>query len=139
MASMDQLKVEINGLDILFHELDKRFSPKALQEIVDNALKEGAAVIKQELEKNFESFKDTGASKDEITIGEPADLPTSGSRYISIYWKGPKNRYTIIHLNEFGTIKNPNPRGKGAVERALRQGAAAYKSALISSIRRAIA
>ena len=138
MASMGQIKVDIDGMDVLFNELDKRFSGIALQNIVDEALLAGAEVIKKELEKNFESFKDTGASKDEITIGKPSDAPATGTRYIPIYWSGPMNRHTIIHLNEFGTIKNPNPRGKGAVERALRQGAIAYKEALIKIIRRAM-
>lgn len=138
MASMGQIQVDIKGVDVLLKALDQRFGKRQLQSIVDAALKDGAEVIKRELEKNFESFKDTGASKDEITIGKPADLPAKGTRYIPIYWSGPKNRYTIIHLNEFGTIKNPNPRGKGAVERALRSGADAYQKALSNRIRRAM-
>lgn len=138
MASMGQIQVDIKGVDVLLKALEQRFGKRQLQSIVDAALKDGAEVIKKELEKNFESFKDTGASKDEITIGEPADLPAKGTRYIPIYWSGPKKRYTIIHLNEFGTIKNPNPRGKGAVERALRSGADAYQQALTKRIRRAM-
>ena len=133
-----QIKVDIEGLDTLYKELDRRFSGKSLDAIIDDALLEGAKVIKSELEKNFATFADTGASKDEITIGKPDSLPASGQRYIPIYWEGPKNRYAIIHLNEFGTIHNPNPRGKGAVERALRQGADAYRKALSNSIGRAM-
>lgn len=135
---MGQIKVDFKGMDILFAALEKRFGKSGMTSIVDAALKDGAEVIKRELEKNFETFADTGASKDEITIGEPATLPASGKRYIPIYWEGPKNRYTIIHLNEFGTVKNPNPAGKGAIERALRQGAKAYEQALANRIRRAM-
>lgn len=138
MASMGQIKVDIKGMDALMKQLDSRFSKRQLRNITDNALKKGADVIKKELESNFSTFADTGASREEITIGKPDNLTASGTRYIPIYWSGPKNRYTIIHLNEFGTIKNPNPRGKGAVERALRSGASAYESALSSSIRRAM-
>ena len=29
------------------------------------------------------------------------------------------NRYAIIHLNEWGTVKNPTPRGKGAIARTM--------------------
>lgn len=130
------LDVKIEGVDKLNKELERRFGGKSLERIVDKALTNGAEVIKRELEKNFDTFKDTGASKDEITISKPMTL--NGERTVVIYWSGPKKRYTIIHLNEFGTIKNPNPRGKGAVERALRQGQKAYRQTIINEIGRAI-
>lgn len=138
MANMGQIIVDVKGMDTLYANLDKRFSGFAWLKIVDDALKEGAAVIKKELEKNFLAFADTGASHDEITIGEPKTTTVTGTRYIQIYWRGPDNRYAIIHLNEFGTIHNPRPRGFGAVERAIRQGVAAYQNAIRRSIGRAI-
>ena len=133
---MSSLKVSIDGEDALNRELDRRFGKDALQAMEDRALNNGAKVIKKELEKNFESFADTGASKDEITIGKPMTL--NGKRTILIYWSGPKKRHTIIHLNEFGTIKNPNPSGKGAIERALRQGLAEYRRTIRQEIERAM-
>src|SRR5699024_9869136 len=117
---MSKLNVKVNGIDQVNRELERRFGGKSMERILDKALLSGASVIKKELERNFDSFKDTGASKDEITISKPMTL--NGTRSVVIYWSGPKKRYTIIHLNEFGTIKNPSPRGKGAVERALRAG-----------------
>lgn len=138
MANLGQIRVDVKGMDTLYANLDRRFSGTAWRNIVDDALKEGAAVIKRELEKNFADFADTWASHDEITIGEPATTTASGTRYIQIYWRGPKNRYAIVHLNEFGTIHNPRPRGFGAIERALRQGVAAYQNAIRRSIGRAI-
>jgi len=133
---MAKLNVRIDGEDALNRELDRRFSKDAIQAMEDRALNNGAKVIKKELEKNFESFADTGASKDEITIGKPMTL--NGKRTILIYWSGPKKRHTIIHLNEFGTIKNPNPGGKGAIERALRQGLAEYRRTIRQEIERAM-
>lgn len=123
-VSIMELRVNVKGESKLEDELNKRFSSSALEKIVDKALTAGARVIKRELEKSFESFKDTGASQDEITISKPMTL--DGVRTVVIYWSGPHKRYTIIHLNEFGTVKNPNPRGKGAVERAIRAGRAEY-------------
>lgn len=131
------INVDIKGLDNLYRALDKRFSERGRINITDNALRSGAEVIKNELKMQFQSFKDTGASIDEITIGQP-ETDLNGARYIKIYWKGPKGRYRIIHLNEFGTVKNPNPRGKGAIERALRAGTVAYKRAIADGIRRGI-
>lgn len=136
--NMGQLKVNVFGMDTLYAELDRRFSGMALLKVIDAALIEGAKVIKRELEKNFAAFAETWASHDEITIGEPATTSLTGMRYIQIYWSGPKNRYSIIHLNEFGTIHSPRPRGFGAVERALRQGVAAYQNAIRKTIGRAM-
>lgn len=122
------IHVEVNGVQELNDRLEARFGKVALQRIVDKALLAGAGVIKRELESSFQSFKDTGASIREITISEPMTL--NGIRTVAIYWSGPRERYSIIHLNEFGTIKNPRPRGKGAIERAMRAGQEAYFNAV---------
>lgn len=134
---MTSLKATIKGVDETIRALDQRFSPSATLRMVDKALTAGAEVIKKEIEKSFQSFKDTGASIDEITYSKPMTL--NGKRTIMIYWSGPKKRYTIIHLNEFGTIKNPNPRGKGALDRAMRAGRAEYFRVLKREIAGAIA
>ena len=133
---MSKLNVKVNGVEEVNRELERRFGGKSMERILDKALLSGASVIKKELERNFDSFKDTGASKDEITISKPMTL--NGARTVVIHWSGPKNRYTIIHLNEFGTIKNPSPRGKGAIERALRAGQAEYLRVVKKEIARMI-
>jgi hypothetical protein len=81
----------------------------------------------------FATFKDTGASIEEMTISDP--LWVSGVRTIKIHWRGPKDRYRIIHLNEFGTVQNPSPRGKGAIARAMRNAESAYRNAIKKAIR----
>lgn len=133
---MAKLNVKVNGVEEVNRELERRLGGKSMERILDKALLSGAAVIKRELERNFDSFKDTGASKDEITISKPMTL--NGTRTVVIHWSGLKKRYTIIHLNEFGTIKNPSPRGKGAVERALRAGQAEYLRVVKKEIARMI-
>ena len=133
---MSKLNVKVNGVEEVNRELERRFGGKSMERILDKALLAGAAVIKKELERNFESFRDTGASKDEITISKPMTL--NGTRTVVIHWSGPKNRHTIIHLNEFGTIKNPQPRLKGAIERALRAGQAEYLRVVKQEIARMI-
>src|SRR5699024_5801281 len=136
LIPMSKLNVKVNGVEEVNRELERRLGGKSMERILDKALLAGAAVVKKELERNFESFKDTGASKDEITISKPMTL--NGTRTVVIYWSGPKKRHTIIHLNEFGTIKNPSPRGKGAVERALRAGQAEYLRVVKKEIARMI-
>lgn len=116
--------VELKGQDAVIRELERRLTGNAAQAIQDKALQEGAKVFVEELKRQFETFKDTGASIDEITISEPTSF--GKDRRVTVHWKGPKSRYRVIHLNEFGTVNNPNPKGKGAVARALRNAEKAY-------------
>ncbi|MGD7021778.1 hypothetical protein ACQCVK_04245 [Rossellomorea vietnamensis] len=123
------MSVKIKGMEKLLKELENRFGKQQIQRISDEGLKRGAAVFVEELKAEFQSFKDTGASIEEITISEPY-WAASGERTIKVHWRGPKGRYRIIHLNEWGTIKNPNPPGKGAITRALKNAEKAYRDAI---------
>ncbi|USK48869.1 hypothetical protein LIT38_20380 [Bacillus sp. CMF12] len=130
------MSVNITGLNTLIDELERRLGQDRMQAISDRALKEGAKVFVRELRLQFEHFKDTGASIDEINISEP--MWVRGKRIIKVHWRGPKGRYRIIHLNEWGTVKNPNPRGKGAIARALRNAEEAYRNAVREALERGI-
>ncbi|MEK4535626.1 HK97-gp10 family putative phage morphogenesis protein [Peribacillus sp. FSL K6-1552] len=117
-------------------ELERRIGKMKAQQLSDKALKRGAQVFIKELKSQFASFKDTVSSNEEKKISEP--MWVSGVRTVKVYWKGPKSRYRIIHLNEFGTVKNPNPRGKGAIARAMRNAESSYREAIKKEIREGI-
>lgn len=132
------MSAELKGLDEALRQLDQRLGPQAITRISDDALKKAAKVFISELKRQVRTFSDkTGASKgytyDEITMSEP--MTVAGVRTIRVYWRGPRGRYRIIHLNEWGTIQNPNPRGKGAIARAFRNSKRSY----LNEIRKAIA
>lgn len=118
------MTVKLKGLKELEQALERKYGKQKMKKITDKALIAGGQVIIKEIQVNFQSFKDTGASIDEVTLSKPYSL--NGVRTIKVHWKGPKDRYRIIHLNEFGTIKNSNPDGKGAIDRALRSGRDTY-------------
>lgn len=130
------MSVNITGLNELIRNLEKRLGQDRARQISDQALKDGAKVFVRELKLQFENFKDTGATIEEITVSEPMWL--AGNRVIKVHWRGPKGRYRIIHLNEWGTVKNPNPRGKGAIARAMRNAENAYRNAIKRAIERGI-
>lgn len=130
------MTVEVEGLEALLGKLESKFGKQQMQQVSDDGLKSGAEVFVNELKSQFESFKATGASIAEITIGEPEWV--GDERTIKIYWKGPKNRYRIIHLNEWGTVKEPNPAGKGAIARALRNSEQSYHEAIKEALGRGI-
>lgn len=127
-------KVNLNGLDQIMKQLESKIGNRKMDKIIDKALIAGGEVIASELEKNFESFKDTGESIIEITVDPPRVL--AGKKTVTIHWEGPEDRWKIIHLNEYGTIKNPNPRGKGAVDRSLKSGREKYLQVVQSEISR---
>jgi hypothetical protein len=122
------MSVNVRGMGQLLKELDRRLGQASIQEITDKALIEGAEVFVKELKQEFELFKDTGGSIEEITVFPPGT--EDGVRTIRIRWRGPKGRYRIIHLNEFGTINNPNPAGKGAIARAMRNAERPYRQVI---------
>jgi HK97 gp10 family phage protein len=130
------VSVNIRGLDNLLKDLEKRLGKERVQTISDAALIDGAKVFVKELKSQFESFKDTGTSIDEITISKP--MYVGGVRTVKVHWKGPEGRYRIIHLNEWGTVKNPNPKGKGAIARALRSAENEYRRVIRQAIERGI-
>lgn len=122
------MSVKISGLSKLQSEIKNRLGPQKMEKIVDGSLLSGAKVFEKELKQNFESFRDTGASVDEITISDPIIGEKGRSR--KIHWKGPNGRYRIIHINEWGTIKNPNPKGKGKVAASLQSGKKEYRKVI---------
>ena len=121
------MSVDIKGIKEVEDQLSKMFGRDEMLMIVDNALTQASKPFVSELEKNFDTFKDTGASKDEITVNEP--IYKNGVRTIVVNWRGSKDRYRLIHLNEFGYTKNGKkilPRGLGAIARSLRSSESVY-------------
>ncbi|WP_102707014.1 HK97 gp10 family phage protein [Terribacillus saccharophilus] len=127
------MSVEVKGLNKLLQEIESRYGKGNVHRVSDRALEKGAEVFVRELKRQFQAFRDTGASLREITVSKPVSI--GSDRLIRIHWKGPDNRYRIIHLNEFGTVKNPTPRGKGAIARAMRNAEDAYRAAVIQAVR----
>lgn len=129
------MAVKVYGVNKLLDELDNRFGRKRIDSIVDEALTNGALVFGMELRRQLATFKDKGFTLDELTISSP-DANSSGKRSVTIYWKGPNRRYSIIHLNEWGTIRNPSPRGKGKIAKAMELARKPYGKAVRDTIRR---
>lgn len=134
------MSAKVTGQKQLMAELEKRFGKNRMQQITDKALDRGADIFIAELKKQLTSVKDKGYSEgytvDEITKSKP--MTVNGVRTIKIHWRGPHGRYRIIHLNEWGTVKNPNPPMKGAIARALRSAEGAYRRAVKQAMQEGI-
>ena len=130
------MKAELRGLPELEKELNRRFGKAKMQRVSDDALYRGAQVYVKAIKREMSSRPNKGYAKgwsnEDITISEPMWI--GGARTVKIHWNGPHGRHRIIHLNEFGTVNNPNPPRKGAIAVALRAAESEYKAVIKSAL-----
>lgn len=112
------MSVEIKGTHNLLQKIKEQYGEAQMLKAQDKALKLGSKYFVGVMKDNFQIFKDTGASISEINVTDPYYIHGK-VRMVKIHWEGSMNRYTIIHLNEYGSVKHPNPRGKGAIARTM--------------------
>ncbi|MFQ3902720.1 hypothetical protein ABLV98_05780 [Staphylococcus sp. 50Mo3-1] len=112
--------VKLKGEKELMKKMEAKFGQKAMQVKNDKALIEASDFLKEELKYQFEDFRDTGATIQEMKRGNPETV--AGQRRIMIHWEGPKERKNIIHLNEHGYTRNGKkytPQGYGIIAKTL--------------------
>ncbi|MFF5513027.1 hypothetical protein ACFY3K_00600 [Staphylococcus capitis] len=125
------MKVEIKGIPELERTLEREFGKKAMQRKSDKALVKATDFELAKLKHNFLSFKDTGASIEEMTRTKPYTDIRDGRRAVTIHWVGPKERYRLIHLNEHGYTRDGKkyiPRGYAVIEKTLQEIKSKYTS-----------
>lgn len=140
----DKANISVKNVDKVIAQLEEKIGSTKMKHIIDKALKDGANIIERHIKRNFRDFRDTGESIRQIRVSKIRVL--NGKRTISIHWKQTGNskeelakaRWHIIHMNEYGTIKNPNPRGKGKLDAAMRAGQQAYFKTITNEIERAL-
>ncbi|WP_279750777.1 HK97 gp10 family phage protein, partial [Staphylococcus aureus] len=97
------MSIKISGDKSLDKELEKRFGVKEMVKIQDRALIAGAKIIVEEVKKQLKPSKKTGALINEVTFTDPEWI--KGKRTITIHWRGPKERYRLVHLIENGHVQ----------------------------------
>lgn len=124
------MSVEIKGVSEVLKQIERRYGREAMREKSDKALNEASDYFLDTLKKEFESFKDTGASIDEMTKTKPYSKGSIYDRAILIEWVGPLNRKNIIHLNEHGYTRNGKkytPRGFAVIAKTLQASQYRYR------------
>lgn len=128
--------VKFTGLKELEQELMKQYNPVRMERIIDKALIAGAKRMLHIVKQTQSKYKNTGATVSETTISEPMTL--NGRRVVKIHWRGPDNRYAVIHLqeegfyNKDGTFNSPD--SKGALQRAVIEGREVYFQTIKSEL-----
>ncbi|WP_413481888.1 hypothetical protein [Mammaliicoccus vitulinus] len=131
------MSVEIKGVLELINQLERKFGVEKTKIVNDEALKKVGVYFEKRLNTAFETFKDTGASKDEIKLTEPRNI--NGVRGIKVYWEGPMDRYRLIHLNEWGYTrrgKKHRPRGQAVIAKTLKDSEKVYRNIVKDEIRK---
>lgn len=134
--------VKIYGVEPLVRDLERLFGKSNIAHVVDEALISGSLIFAMELRRQLRTFSDgRGLSKgytfDELTLTAP-EKGKSGSRAITVYWRGPHQRYRLIHLNEWGTLRNPKPNGFGRIAVAMENARLPYGRAVRDAIRKGL-
>lgn len=128
------IKAEFKGVEQVLDELDRRFGEETMDRISDAALLKGAEVFVKELKASIGTSGKyaKGWTVEDTTISGPEYI--GGVKVVKVHWNGPHGRYRIIHLNEWGTVKIPNPPRKGAIARAMRNAENAYREAIKQAV-----
>ena len=132
------MSIKLRGDKELTKELTKRFGASKMKKITDAALTKGGKKVVQILKQNMTSFEDKGYSVDEVTLSEPMWI--GGVRTVKIHWKGPHDRFRIIHLNEYGHYDRGgnwvDTKGKGVIDKAMVKGRNVYFESVKQDLRR---
>lgn len=122
------IDIRMVGVDELIAQLEERLGKDNMDRISDAALIKAANLFVKIVNAYIGT---SGKMAKGWTI---ADTSVEGPEYVGgvktvkIHWNGPHGRYRIIHLNEWGTVKIPNPPRKGAIAKALREAEEVYRN-----------
>lgn len=111
---------KIEGADALQKAIMQAYSGRKAKRIQKEALNAGGDVVVEVLKKNFDDFKDTGYSKDEIMRTDARSK--SDIEELKIGWNGEHGRWRLVHLNEFGYTKmgkQYTPKGFGVIVKTI--------------------
>lgn len=108
-------------MDEVLANMEKKLGSRSVTRYSNEALNVAGRYMAVRLKSAVSSYRDTGATVNEVTVGQ-ARLK-GGVRTIKIGWdgSGSKQRYRLVHLNEFGYTRfgrSYSPRGIGKVQNA---------------------
>ena len=135
------MSVKVDIQDVL-KSMEKEINNPKTNKIQNDALNKGSQVISSKLTSGFNKFVgtkySTGATRDEITVQRARK--TKDGRMASIGWNGPKERYRLIHLNEWGYTrkgKKYRPRMSGTVTNTLKASENDYLNTVYKELKKA--
>lgn len=129
--------VEFQGVTETIQALEKKLGTNKIRKVTRDAIDEGASDVEEQLKWALLTFKDTGATVDEV-VRSLASYKNYNAE-AEIGWNGPKQRYRLIHLNEWGYTRNGRqikPRGFGVITKSLKSSEKLYLNAVARELRK---
>lgn len=135
----EKFTAEIEGAKETLNALEKKFGKTQVRKITRKAVNLGAGKVEKKLQQDMEVFKDQGYSIDEVV--------KTTARYrnevveAEIGWNGPKERYRLIHLNEWGYTRNGRqirPRGFGVITKSLANSGQMYLDTVYEEVKKSL-
>ena len=124
------IDIKMTGVNELLDELERRFGKENMDRISDAAILEAAKLFVKILNAYIGT---SGRHAKGWTVADTSiegPIYIGGVKTVKIHWNGPRGRYRIVHLNEWGTVKIPNPPRKGAIAKAMREAEQVYRNAV---------
>lgn len=117
------MTVEIKGLDTVIKMMEQELGDRKVRRIVNKTMNDAGDEFKEGLAKAVSSYSNgskesTGATAEEVVRGRASKR--GGTHSVKVGWRGPKQRYRLVHLNEFGYVrggKRHSPRGVGVIRK----------------------
>lgn len=122
------MTVELKGLEEVLKNLEEKLGPKKVDRVVKKTLNDAGEDFRKGLAKAVSSYKDTGATEDEVVVSNARKQ--GGKHIVKAGWAGPKKRYKLVHLSEFGYVrwgKRYSPRGSGVIRQYIDVGGKQYE------------
>lgn len=115
------MPVKVTGEKELIAALEQKFGETAMRRFSQKAQRKGAVHVLKILKKELEAIDGPyrkGHTVKEATLSGPERV--NNEWVYKIHWQGSENRFRVIHLNEWGTVRVPNPPLKGAIARTIK-------------------
>ena len=114
------MSVSLQGEADILRAIEAKLGKSRTTRVVNKALRDTGDDIVEIVKDSVSSYRNTGATYDEV-VKSGIKGAARGVKEIDVGWRGDKDRWRLVHLNEFGYTrfgKYVRPRGMGAVQRA---------------------
>lgn len=114
------MSVSVKGMDKVLKNIESKLGKKRTTRVVNKALRNTGDEIVEIVKDSVSYYRKTGATVEEV-VRSNVKGSSYGIKQVSVGWRGDKDRWRLVHLNEFGYTrygKYVRPRGMGAVQRA---------------------
>ncbi|WP_367986221.1 hypothetical protein AB1F57_05235 [Streptococcus sp. ZY1909104] len=104
------------GFEEVLAKMEEKLGESKVRRVTNKALREVAKEIEPDFKEAISSYRDTGATVNAIVVSGVSRA--TGVAQIKLgFGKGEPTRWQLVHLNELGYARNPNPRGFGVIRR----------------------